>query len=174
PVHRAVHFLRMRPPAFPTVRLAQLAVLLQEREHLFSRLLETEDIAAVRSLFTVTSNDYWHYHYRFDEETAYTPKKLGAAMLDSLFLNTLVPVLFAHGHLQGKPELKERALHWLRTLPAEDNKVLRKFAGIGIHAAGAADGQALLFLEKNYCREKRCLDCAIGCALLKRQSIPSA
>ncbi|GAB4091849.1 DUF2851 family protein [Flaviaesturariibacter terrae] len=172
-VHRAVHFLRMRPPAFPTLRLAQLADLLQQGEQLLPRLLEMENLESARELFAVTANDYWHYHYRFDEASAFAPKKLGAAMIESLFLNTIVPVVFAYGHLQGRPELKERALSVLRTLPAEDNKVLRRFASIGIPAAGAADGQALLFLEKNYCREKRCLDCAIGCALLKRPSAVS-
>ncbi|RYY40748.1 MAG: DUF2851 family protein [Chitinophagaceae bacterium] len=167
-VHRAVHFLRMRPPAFPTVRLAQLAALWQAQEHLFPRLLEAGDPSEVREWFAVTANDYWHYHYRFDETSAYAPKKPGDAFVESLFLNTLIPVLFAYGHLQGKPELKERALHWMRGLTVEDNKVLRRFAAAGISATGAADGQALLYLEKNYCREKRCLDCAVGCALLKR------
>jgi hypothetical protein len=29
--------------------------------------------------------------------------------------------------------------------------------------------QALLQLKNNYCNEKRCLDCAIGCNILKRE-----
>ncbi|RYY61355.1 MAG: DUF2851 family protein [Chitinophagaceae bacterium] len=172
PVHRAVHFLRMRPPAFPTVRLAQLAALLKGEEHLFSRVLEAKELADVQQPFAVTANDYWHYHYRFEEESAFAPKKVGAVLLNSLLMNTLAPLVFAYGHLQARPELKERALGWLRTLPAEDNKVLRRFAAAGIRAEGAADGQALLYLEKTYCREKRCLDCAIGCALLKREWAP--
>ncbi|RYY84609.1 MAG: DUF2851 family protein [Chitinophagaceae bacterium] len=172
-VHRAVHFLRMRPPAFPTVRLAQLAALWQREQHLFPRLLEAEDATEVREWFSGPANDYWHYHYRFDEESDFAPKKPGAAFLESLFLNTLIPVLFAYGHLLGRPELKEKALRWLRGFPAEDNKIIQRFGAAGITAAGAADGQALLFLEKNYCRQKRCLDCAIGCALLKRTSTSS-
>lgn len=171
-VHRAVHFLRMRPPAFPTLRLAQLAALLQRGDGIFSQLLEAADVTALQAPFAVSANDYWHYHYRFDEAAAYAPKKVGSVLLDSLVLNTLAPLVFAFGHLQGQPALKERALGWLRQLPAEDNRVLRRFAGAGIRAADAADGQALLFLEKNYCTERRCLDCAIGCALLKRDLQP--
>jgi hypothetical protein len=167
-VHRALYYLRMRPPAFPTVRLAQLAMLFHQQEQIFSRLLEAEDAAEVRSWFNITANDYWHYHYRFEEESAFAPKHLGAAMTDSIFINTLVPVLFAYGHIMGQPGLKERALFWLRHIGAEDNRVLRRFHKLGIEADGAGDAQALLFLEKEYCRQKRCLDCAIGNSLLKR------
>jgi hypothetical protein len=167
PVHRSMNFLRMRPPAFPTVRLAQLAMLLHTREHLFERLLEAADVAEVRSCFDITANDYWHYHYRFDEESAFQPKHLGMSMTDSLLVNTAVPVIFAWGQINGIDAYKEKALHWLQQLPAESNSILRRFEKIGIRAAGAGDAQALLFLEKNYCSQRRCLDCAIGNALLR-------
>jgi hypothetical protein len=26
----------------------------------------------------VTANDYWHYHYRFDEQSSFKKKNLGA------------------------------------------------------------------------------------------------
>jgi hypothetical protein len=167
-VHRALHFLRMRPPAFPTVRLAQLAMLLHTQEHLLERLLEATELSEVRSWFDVTANDYWHYHYRFDETSAFQPKHLGAAMTDSLLVNTLIPVVFAWGQLNGQPQFKEKALRWLQDVPAESNSILKRFEKIGIGAAGAGDAQALLFLEKHYCTQRRCLECAAGNALLKR------
>ena len=37
PIRQPIHFLRMRPENFPTVRLAQLAMLIHESTHLFSK-----------------------------------------------------------------------------------------------------------------------------------------
>ncbi|GAA4329933.1 DUF2851 family protein [Flaviaesturariibacter amylovorans] len=168
PVHRAPHFLRMRPAAFPTVRLAQLAALLQEGGSLFTRLLEADNPSEVHRLFQVTANDYWHYHYRFEETSAFAPKKLGAAMIDTLLINVAVPVLFAYGHFTGDPKRKDAALNLLRSVGPEDNSVLRPFRSIGVATEGAADSQALIQLFKEYCSRKRCLECAVGNALLKR------
>ncbi|HSB93284.1 MAG TPA: DUF2851 family protein, partial [Flavitalea sp.] len=46
-----VHFLRMRPQNFPTVRLAQLGMLMHLNPHLFSIVLQEESISAISKLF---------------------------------------------------------------------------------------------------------------------------
>lgn len=69
-----LHFLRMRPSNFPTVRLAQLAMLVHQSQNLFSKLKETTDIHELRKQFSVTANDYWHYHYLLDEESRFREK----------------------------------------------------------------------------------------------------
>ncbi|HYK55502.1 MAG TPA: DUF2851 family protein, partial [Flavisolibacter sp.] len=63
PTHIRVQSLRMRPGNFPAIRLAQLAMLIQHSAHLFSRILETENVLEIKKVFEVTANDYWHYHY---------------------------------------------------------------------------------------------------------------
>ena len=60
------NFLRMRPANFPTVRLAQLAMLVQQSSHLFSKIKELKSSSDLATLFSVEANDYWHYHYKFD------------------------------------------------------------------------------------------------------------
>jgi len=168
PVHRAIQFLRMRPQGFPTIRLAQLAMLLHAQEQPFSRILDAGEPEEIRSLFDVTANDYWHDHFRFDETAPWQPKHLGTAMADTLLINAVVPLLFTVGRVQKRTELSERALRWLRLLPAEQNRVLEQFRKMGIDADGAGDAQALLFLHKEYCSPRRCLHCAIGNVLLKQ------
>ncbi|MGN6418053.1 MAG: DUF2851 family protein, partial [Pseudobacter sp.] len=61
--HMPVYFLRMRPPAFPTVRLSQLAMLLHTTEHLFQQVLETDKPEPLRSLLNVTASSFWDDHY---------------------------------------------------------------------------------------------------------------
>ncbi|MEJ7677814.1 MAG: DUF2851 family protein [Segetibacter sp.] len=92
-------FLRMRPANFPTIRLAQLAMLINQSSHLFSKIKETDNVLAVKELLNVTANDYWHYHYKFDEAGEYHPKQLGKQMTENIIINTAIPVLFAYGFI---------------------------------------------------------------------------
>ncbi|MDB5230171.1 MAG: hypothetical protein JWN76_976 [Chitinophagaceae bacterium] len=160
-------FLRMRPANFPTIRLAQLAMLVHKATHLFAAMLEVKDVKQAEQMLNVTANDYWHYHYRFDEETAFKEKNAGSQMINNILINTIVPMIFGYGHYHGKEELKNRAIEWMQLLPQENNAYTKLFSGNGVRNANAQDSQALLFLKKNYCNELRCLDCRIGYQVLK-------
>lgn len=168
PVAKAPDFLRMRPANFPTIRLAQLAVLIQQSSHLFSKILETGSPVALRKLLDVTANDYWHYHYLFDEPTAYKPKKLGKLMAENVIINTIVPLLFAYGIYHQNNRYKEQAVQLLNQLPPEHNAITREWERYGVANEQALDAQALLELKQEYCCAKKCLHCAIGTRLLRQ------
>jgi hypothetical protein len=163
----ACFFLRMRPGNFPTIRLAQLAMLIHQSEHLFSKIKETISVKDVKNWLDVTANDYWHYHYRFDEASSFKKKTLGAAMIDNIFINTVCPVLFAYGHFNKEQKHKNKALQWMEEIAAESNSITKGFQQAGIQNKNARDSQALIELKNEYCSKKRCLDCAVGNALLK-------
>jgi len=169
PIFAPVHFLRMRPVNFPTIRLAQLAMLLFQTEHLFSKLLSIDNLSDLRKLFDITANDYWHYHFRFEETTAYQPKRLGSQMIDNLIINTVVPVVFAYGHYHKDDLMKDKVLHWLDLIASEKNRIITRFYGLGIRCENAFDSQALYELKTKYCDEKRCLECAVGNSILKKE-----
>ena len=162
-----LHFLRMRPLNFPTVRLAQLAMLLHKASHLFSISIETDDIQVVRSIIQVQANDYWHYHYQLDEPTSYKPKRVGKDMADRLLINVIIPIVFAYGHLQQNTAIIEKALYWLQHIPVEKNNIVTIWKKNGVDMQHAADSQALLTLYSEYCQQKRCLQCAVGHSILK-------
>ena len=164
-------FLRMRPGNFPTVRLAQLAMLVQNSQSLFSKIKEAKNISEIKPLLSVTANDYWNYHYRFDEEAEHLPKKTGSQLFDTLIINTVVPVLFAYGNYTNDAATKEKALSWLEEVGAEKNSLIAPFVSLGIINSNAFDSQALLQLKKEYCDAKRCLECAVGNAILKRDRV---
>lgn len=167
PISLPVHFLRMRPGNFPTIRLAQLAILVHQSAHLFSKIKEAGSLKEVKSWFDVTANDYWHYHYRFDEPSSFKKKKLGEAMIDNIIINTVAPVLFAYGSYHNEQQYKDKALLWLEGTAPEANSITKGFAGLGIENKNAFDSQALIELKNEYCSEKRCLECGVGNALLK-------
>lgn len=166
-IHQPVHFLRMRPGNFPTIRLAQLAVLITESSHLFSKIREATSAEEIKKWLAVTANDYWHYHYKFDETSAFRKKKPGNTMISNIIINTVCPVLFAWGHYHDDEKYKNKSLHWLEEIPPEKNSITKGFQELNIENKNASDSQALIELKNEYCTKKRCLDCAVGNAILK-------
>jgi hypothetical protein len=167
PCSSPVFFLRMRPGNFPTIRLAQLAMLIHDSAHLFSKIKEAGSVKSVKEWFDVTANDYWHYHYQFDEISAFKKKKLGASMIDNIIINTIAPVLFAYGNYHNENKYKEKALRWLEETAAEKNAITKGFQQLKIENKTAFDSQALIELKNEYCSKKRCLECGVGNAILK-------
>ncbi|MCW3092281.1 MAG: hypothetical protein JWP81_3350 [Ferruginibacter sp.] len=169
PIQIPLHFLRMRPSNFPTVRLSQLAMLIHNSIHLFSIVKETIYLKDVKKRLNVTANDYWSYHYTFDEATAFKEKNLGTQMINSIMINTVIPVLFAYGHHNGENAYKEKALSWLEQIVEEKNSITKGFDLLGVENKNAFDSQSLIQLKNEYCNKKRCLECAVGNKILKPQ-----
>ena len=167
PVAANVFFLRMRPGNFPTIRLAQLAMLVSESVHLLSTIKESGSVNDIKNRMDLTANDYWHYHYRFDTPSAFKHKNLGGAMIDNIIINSVVPVLFAYGNYHGEGKYKLKALEWLEATEAENNLITRGFELLGIENKNAYDSQAIIELKTHYCDMKRCLECSVGNFLLK-------
>ncbi len=163
-----LYFLRMRPANFPTIRLAQLAMVIHQSEHLFSKIKEADSLAVVKKMFEVTANDYWHYHYSFDEETDCKIKTLGKQMIENIIINTVVPIVFSYGLHHDDEALKDKAIRWLEEIPAEKNFITKGFVQENFTNKNAFDSQALLQLKNEYCNHKYCLKCVIGNSILKR------
>ncbi len=166
-VNYSVLFHRLRPANFPTIRLAQLAKLISNSSHLFSKILVIDKLTELKFLFQVTANDYWHYHFNFSEKSAYQPKSLGNQMIENIIINTVVPMLFAYGLYNKEEHYKTKAIEWLQALSPEKNSVITEWKNTEITAQTAFDTQALLQLDKNYCKQLKCLECAVGNKILK-------
>jgi hypothetical protein len=167
PAHRW-KFLRLRPANFPTLRLAQFAALMRQEPQLLQRSIELRTMKDVRKCLSLPPSPYWTLHYSFGESARGVPAKPGNSFIHGLLINALIPALFLYGKQHGRPDCSEKALDWLRELPAENNRLLRAWSGIGLHPEQAGDSQALLHLMQEYCDKKACLQCSIGHAVLKR------
>jgi len=155
-------FMRMRPLNFPSIRIAQFASFIYKNEGLFSRIIETRKAEDLKNLFDFQPTVYWETHYRFNKSAEKRSKKMGADARNSVIINTIIPFLFLYGKEKGLPDYKERALELLEKLPAEKNRIIRKWAKSGIQADNAFYSQSLIQLTNNYCQKKRCLECEIG------------
>ena len=168
PITKPPAFLRMRPVNFPTIRLAQLAMLIHQSVHLFSKVKDAEHLKDIEDLFNVTANDFWNTHFNLIDESAWQPKKLGRQTIDTIIVNVVVPILFAYGNYTGDTAVADKIIRWLEEIPGEKNAVTKAFTDLQVTCKSSFDSQAFLQLRKNYCEAKRCLDCAIGNAILKR------
>ncbi len=167
PVDGELFFLRMRPANFPTIRLAQLAMLIHHSEHLFSKIKETELVSEVKKMLTLEANDYWHYHYVFDEKTELKIKTLGKQMIDNIIINTIVPILFSYGLHHNEENYKEKAIKWLEEITPEKNAITKGFENLHYSNKNAFDSQAFVQLKNEYCNKKLCLQCAVGNSLIR-------
>ncbi len=160
-------FLRLHPANFPTIRLAQFARLVCRSAHLFSKILEVETQADVDRLFEAKLDDYWLTHYTFGNVSTKRNKSLGKDAVRLLTINTIAPFLFLYGDMRGEEEFKNKAVGLLEALPAEKNSIIAGWEKLGMESKTAYQTQALLQLKNVYCDGKRCLECAIGGAILK-------
>lgn len=160
-------FLRLRPANFPSVRLAQFAALVYQSAHLFSKILEAKSLRELENLFDVQPGEYWLTHFQFDKPSVKRPKTPGRDFVHLLIINTIAPFLFHYGKMKEQEEYQKRALSLLEELPPEANALIDGWAELGIRPRHAYQTQALIHLKTRYCDAKRCLECAIGNAILK-------
>lgn len=166
-------FMRLRPNNFPTVRIAQLAFLLYRYPRLFSLCMETKNMDELRTLLDVPASGYWETHYRFGVRSNRRVKRLGEQAINSILINTVILFRFLMGKMKDDAEMQQDALEQLERMPAESNRITRKWEELGIIPASACESQALIELSGNYCAKKKCLHCAIGARLL-RDSVKNA
>ncbi|HCY89103.1 MAG TPA: DUF2851 domain-containing protein [Chitinophagaceae bacterium] len=163
-----VNFLRMRPASFPTIRISQLAALIHQQGQVFSRLRDMEDVGDAMRLLQVSANDYWNDHYLPDKPAPFSQKHTGGHMVRGWLVNAFIPLIYCYGQVNRMQALQEKAIDWLHQLPAENHQLIRRMSATGLPNQSAADSQALIRLQKNYCDDRRCLQCAIGHAILSK------
>ncbi|RTY72862.1 DUF2851 family protein [Flavobacterium sp. LS1P28] len=162
-----VQFFKHRPDNFPTIRLSQLANLYHSQVHLFSKISVLNSLKSSYDLFQVSTSEYWLNHYQFDKESPKKRKSLSKSFIDLIVINTIIPLQFAFAKSQGK-EISEDLIRLLEEVSPEKNAIIDKFKSFGVLAASAFDTQSLLQLKMEYCNAGKCLECAVGMELLKK------
>lgn len=166
PAIAPVQFFKHRPDNFPTIRLAQLAMLYHQQRNLFSKIIEAKTIQEIYQIFNISVSDYWKTHYNFDKPSSKKEKALSKSFIDLLITNTIIPIQFAFANSQGKDN-SEFLIDLLSNILPEKNTIIEKFTTFGIKSTNAFQTQSLLQLKNEYCNHKKCLQCSIGLELLK-------
>ena len=156
------NWLRLRPQNFPTLRLAQFAQMLYETGNDLADKVLKANMQALRTWLTIAPDDYWQTHYQFGKPTEQHPSGMGNSIVNSLIINTVVPIRFFYARFNGDEPMQEEALSLLERVEYEDNKTTRIFADSLFPQRSAYDSQAQIELMDRCCSQKRCLQCSIG------------
>lgn len=161
-----VHFFRLRPNNFPTIRLSQLASLYQFHQNLFSKIMEAKSINNYYDLFDVGVSEFWKTHYTFETESKKSSKKITKSFVDLLLINTIIPLKFAYLKSLSKTDFSSLLL-LMEEIKPEKNSIISKFNEFKVKSNTAFETQALLQLKNEYCSKQLCLQCEIGKEVLK-------
>lgn len=160
-------FSKMRPMNFPTIRVFQLSQLLINSENFIDTILTINSVDDFKKLVKRIHHPFWDFHYHFEDDIH--PKKvkvLGNQSLNIIMINFVVPFIYLYGITIEVEEFKEKALHLLSQLPKENNKITRIYEHTPFENNTAEESQSLIHLHKNYCVNKKCLDCRIGIKII--------
>lgn len=179
-LHRADwQFFRLRPPNFPTVRLAAMSFLLKEfaGEGLLREIVqilksdtavEKEKLEKIRSLFSVKAEGFWTQHFTFEGKPHRPAKKLlGPERIEDIILNTVVPVVLLYARIFKDSGARTAALRLYEQFPAAaSNSVLNTMQSqllkkrVPLNSACLQQGTIQLY--KFYCVDARCAECEVG------------
>ncbi|HEX2900079.1 MAG TPA: DUF2851 family protein, partial [Bacteroidia bacterium] len=184
-------FHRMHPGGFPTLRVAQLAMIAVA----FRPLCQLLQVGEIRRFYEDDWNNagYWACRYEFGNTLHGRRSELGKDTRMRLVLNALAPlVLLADGGSWGGVMVGDGAgstgkvwpdpgtgsgsdglshlpgkpvgdlLEFLRWLPPEANKITRQFLPLALKPGNALEAQGLIGIFKTRCNAFRCLECEIG------------
>lgn len=170
-------FHRMRPAGFPTLRIAQLAMLAESYRPLCQLLERDQATSFVDG--ALQTGDYWALHHDFGNTVNDRWMELGRDSKLRIAVNVLAPMGllgWREAHLSWDSALSSseawrtgQIAEWLRSLPPEANVITRKFGSLGLVAGNALQAQGMIGLYKTECSQLRCLDCEVGKNFLGRR-----
>lgn len=170
PMHHTLwRYLRLRPQNFPHLRIVQLAQLYHRGTASFATFINATTRKQIHQALQTEPSTYWQTHYLFGLPSKTSKKALSTASRDLIIVNTICPLLFARGTVQGDEALQERAASLLEELAPEQNYIIRQWQQCGLTVTNAADSQALIQLKREYCDRKDCLRCRFGYEYLKQK-----
>ena len=91
---------------------------------------------------------------------ALSPAELATGLRKAVNAGKLVPIFAC------MPQKDVGVVELLEGLDGEENYETRMWRSMGIRASNAMESQALIRLKRNYCDQKRCLECRVGLKIL--------
>ena len=181
------HFFRLRPPNFPTRRIAALSYLLlnyavqpvfESYLRLFALLAAypaqtAQHLRLLERTFAAPAAGYWQGRYLFGKAVFSTQDHifLGASRIRDLLISAVLPVFLMYARQTGQADLEAQILNLFDIFPApEGNRVTQTVATQlfahrklpKTHIRTAAMYQGMLHLYRHYCALPACAECPLG------------
>ena len=155
--------------ATPHVRIARIASLYWNRNTDFSSIATCETLQGYHKLLDTSLQGYWNNHTCFGGTETTGNGNMKPRQLDVIIINAVIPILYIYGKHRNENGLCAKAEELLYQLKSEENSIVRKWKEKGLSIECAADSQAILQLEKKYCRLRRCTNCRFAWYYIKEK-----
>lgn len=159
-------FLKIRPNAFPTIRLALLADLFYKVSSLENFVLHSSHTYIKEILLGLETHNFWKTHYVFDKFSSRKIKKMGMSTVLKLWVNAIIPLKLIY--TDSKTEVLNEAILFLKKHPSEKNRILKLMSRNGFDNKNAFQSQFNLHKYKYYCIPRKCLNCGIGLKIIRK------
>ncbi len=160
-----IRLLRLRPSSFPHRRLAHMASLRYHYPLFESELAQVAGCSDLRKILQVPLSEYWQHHYTFRAQGERSLGTLSLGTVDSLYLNTLLPLPILDAYALGEvctDALLEQIWQRASSVKAEKNSIVSKFVAMGFPVKDATHSQAVLELWQTLCSHRSCSLCSLG------------
>lgn len=155
--------------ATPHVRIARIAALYSTKRIGFSSITACNTIAEYYRLIDTTLEGYWSNHACLGGTETWGNGGMKQRQMDVIIINAVIPLLYIYGKHRNDTAACDKAEELLHQLKGEENSITRKWADRGMPVCCAADSQAILQLERKYCRMHNCLECRFACHYIKER-----
>jgi hypothetical protein len=160
-----LQFFRLRPPNFPTLRLSQLAMLYHNHQNLFSKVMAIQTLKEFYEVFEISTSSFWETHYIFEKPSKASTKSLTKSFVDLILINTILPLKFCYAKHLGQQD-DEQIINIASAITSEGNSIIKAFNSLKKVSHTSLQSQALIQLKAEYCDKNKCLQCAVGNAII--------
>ncbi len=161
PIDFKWYFGKVRPNAFPDIRLWQWSKWIRNQDAHFSHWLRYKEYTEL--IHDLTVGIEIHRPFKAEAEIMVN----GLQHIHQLIINAIIPIWLAYATLHEDKELMNRAFEILEQLPPENNAVTKKMQWMNFLNTSAKHSQQLMGQYEHYCTQKKCLECLVGQSYLK-------
>lgn len=157
------YFFRIRPIAFPTIRIAQLAAIIQFEPYwqLTNPIIPNID----KQFLNQHIHHYWKTHYVFEKETKPHNVSISDEVYNRLIINAFLPIQWSY-FSKFNPEQIDYYLNLLEKIPPEQNQHTAKFKNLEFKPRCILHSQGMIECITQYCQPQKCLECQFGQKIL--------
>jgi len=128
--------------------------------------MEVTELSRFYEILGAETAEFWETHYTFGNVAVKKKKRLTRSFIDLLIINTIIPVKVSYLKQLGTFN-SEDIVAIISQIKPEKNSVILKFKECKMQVDSALVSQGYIQLKQHYCSPKKCLECAVGNALLK-------
>jgi hypothetical protein len=150
------YFGKIRPNAFPNIRLWQWSQWLSKNECDLSSWLALKSYEELVEELSTSSE--WINPMSNHSEIIIN----GMQHIQQLIINAVIPIWLAYGEIHQNKAFAEHSIQILERISPEVNSITRKMNWLSIMNVSAKNSQQLMAQYEHYCKPKKCLECIIG------------